>query len=469
MPTRTTYLAATINGFAITRILSAQCAYSWKRSFPEATIYVPLAPQNTETWQASHAYGTGAYVKPTTRNGHMYVVTVAGTSGGSQPSWPPTNGGTVTNGSVTFRESGIDIVYDDEIEISMGAGNNVVRFRGLFRKFTYSLFPRAVGLVCFGYLVRAHDYENIEGTPELGGLSLFDLVGSVTATDADVVQAVLTRVGITYTGGDIDGTGVTWGSRSDLHRYPYVWRAGMLPGVEVVSTGYGGVGQKALDYIQEWDKVSAVFVDATHASGFYRTYETVNGVFRALIGGRPRSSVDFTFSEGIDIEQNGVGTREYPMANAAYVTGADFPGIAGANPVRNVDFSTGAFVGQSSNPFQPTSLPVTYEFSSPFIEWALESDAGIGMNCERVGNALLQDLNRETVTASFRTPIDVLIQPGHTILVQGPGGQPDRLGLGEPLWVDSVTTGVDESGMFYQDIQGTGGGLADAYTPAPEG
>jgi hypothetical protein len=115
------------------------------------------------------------------------------------------------------------------------------------------------------------------------------------------------------------------------------------------------------------------------------------------------------------------------------------------------------------------TISVPYSFSSSFIEWALEADGGIGMNCERVGNALLQDLNRETVTATFRTPLDDLVKPGATMLVQGPGGQPDRLGIGEPLWVDEVTSGVDENGMFYQDLTGTGGGLPDAHTPAPSG
>lgn len=470
MPTRTTYLAATVNGFAITRILSAQCTYSWKRVFPEAIINVPLAPQNVTAWQASHAYGIGAYVKPTTRNGHVYVAVNAGTSGASQPTWPTTNGGTVTNGGVTWRESGVDIVYDDAIVITMGAGNNVARFIGLFRGFSYSLYQRAVGLRCFGYLVRAHEYENIAGTQEFGGLSLFDLTGTFTPTDEAVVRAVLTAAGVSYTSGNILGTGVTWGSRTGLdRRYVYVWRAAMMPGANVVAIGYGGVGQKALDYIAEWDKVSAVYVDATHAAGFYRLYETVTGVYRSLIGGRPRNTVDFTFSEGVDIESNGIGTRDYPVANAAYVTGADFPNIVGANPVRNVNGST--FVGQQSNPFQVyPGRTVTYEFSSPFIEWALEADGGAGMNCERVGNALLADLNRETVTAQFRTPRDDLIKPGHTMLVQGPGGQPDRLGIGEPLWVDSVVTGVDENGMFYQDLTGTGGGLASDFpTPAPAG
>lgn len=468
MPTRSTYLAATINGSALTRMLSASTTSSWKRQFPDATIVVPRVPQNVSTWVASHAYGVGAYVKPTTRNGHVYRVTVAGTSGASQPSWPTTNDATVTNGGVTFQESGADVVYNDPVVLTMGAGNNVARFKGLVRKLGYSLFPRGVAIQCVGYLTLVHEFQNTDGTPDIGGLSLEALTGTATPTDQAVVLAVLARTGISsalYTG-NIGGTGVTWGSRSVLQNYHYVWRAGMMPGANVVVSGYGGVGQSALDYIQLWDKVSAVYVNATSPAGFYRTYETVNGIFRSLIGGRPRSTQDFTFSEGVDIEAAGQGTREFPIANAVYVTGADF-GITGANPVRNVDGST--FVGQSSNPFQPSTRPVSYEFSSPFIEWALESDGGIGMNCERVGNALLLDMNRETVTVRFRTPRDVLVTPGMTILVQGPGGQPDRLGIGEPLWVDEVTVSIDESGSFSQDITGTGGGTPDAYTPAPDG
>lgn len=471
MPTGATYLAATINGFAITRILSARCTYSWKRSYPDATIYVPRAPQNVSTWAATTAYGIGAYVRPTSRNGHIYKAVGAGTSGGSQPTFPTANDGTVTDATVTWQEWGVDIIYDDVVTITMGVGShNVQRFGGLFRQFNYSLYPQAVGLACFGYLVRAQEYENLEGTPQYGGLALIDLTGTDTPTDSAVIKAVLTKAGIssalTSSGANILGTGVTWGSRQDIHRFVYVWRAGMLPGANAVQTGWGGVGQRALDYIQEWDKVSAVFVDTSHASGFYRTYETVSGVYRQLIGGRPRNTVDLTFSEGVDIEQGAESSRMYPLANAAYVTGADF-GITGANPVRNANGST--FVGQSSNPFQPNTKPVTYEFSSSFIEWALEADGGAGMNCERVGNALLQDLNRETVTAHFRTPRDDLIKPGMTVLVQGPGGQPDLLGMGEPLWVDEVTTTVDENGSFYQDVQGTGGGLPDSFTPAPPG
>jgi hypothetical protein len=60
------------------------------------------------TWQASHAYnnfrsaGQPSLVVPTVANGHVYACYTAGTSAGSEPTWPTTNGVTVTDGGVTW-------------------------------------------------------------------------------------------------------------------------------------------------------------------------------------------------------------------------------------------------------------------------------------------------------------------------------------------------------------------------------
>jgi hypothetical protein len=43
-------------------------------------------------WAATHAYALGDRVAGTPRNGHVYVVTVAGTSGASAPVFPTTSG-----------------------------------------------------------------------------------------------------------------------------------------------------------------------------------------------------------------------------------------------------------------------------------------------------------------------------------------------------------------------------------------
>lgn len=43
---------------------------------------------------------------PTISNGHLYTVRVPGTSGTTEPGWPLAVGGEVTDGTVTWRESG---------------------------------------------------------------------------------------------------------------------------------------------------------------------------------------------------------------------------------------------------------------------------------------------------------------------------------------------------------------------------
>lgn len=403
MPTRRTSLAATLDGLPLSGILTAKVRYGWKMRVPECTILVRADPR---------------------------------------PGTP---------------------LYDKSVVLTMGAGaHNVVRFRGVFRRYSYALWPHAIGLEFRGYLARAEEYQNHERGTGGDGLLPQDFMGTATPTDQVAVRAALTKAGVIYTSGNIVGTGATWASRSLTNIKSFVWRSGT--GTYGLAGPFAGAGQSALDFIEQWDRASAVYTSPTAPVGFYRTFESVNGVYRALIGGRPRSTPALTFSEGIDLEADSSSTREFPVANAALVTGADFG--EGSGPVRNYD-SLGNFLGQSSNPYQLASRSVVYGFEAPMIEWGTEADGGVGMNCERVGNALLADLNRETVNIRFRTPRDELINPGMTILVQGPGGAPDRLGIGEPLWVDEVTTFIDEDGGFHQEVSATGGGLPDGYTPPP--
>lgn len=56
-------------------------------------------------WAASTSYSVDDVRIPTTPNDHIYVVTVAGTSGDSEPTWP-TDGSTVVDGSVTWKDAG---------------------------------------------------------------------------------------------------------------------------------------------------------------------------------------------------------------------------------------------------------------------------------------------------------------------------------------------------------------------------
>lgn len=50
-------------------------------------------------WSGSASYSLGDLVAPTTPNGYIYKVTVAGTSAGTEPTWPTSFGTTVTDGN----------------------------------------------------------------------------------------------------------------------------------------------------------------------------------------------------------------------------------------------------------------------------------------------------------------------------------------------------------------------------------
>lgn len=53
-------------------------------------------------WASSTALSLGAYRCPTSPNGYAYVVTSAGTSGTTEPTWPTSVGNTVTDGTVVW-------------------------------------------------------------------------------------------------------------------------------------------------------------------------------------------------------------------------------------------------------------------------------------------------------------------------------------------------------------------------------
>lgn len=59
-------------------------------------------------WTATTAYSDGDRAKPTSGNlnGFFYEATTAGTSAGSEPTWPTTIGGTVTDGTVVWTNAG---------------------------------------------------------------------------------------------------------------------------------------------------------------------------------------------------------------------------------------------------------------------------------------------------------------------------------------------------------------------------
>lgn len=65
-----------------------------------ATYYEGCDPA---AWVTVTNYAVGDVVRPTTRNGYVYEATAdAGSSGGSEPTWPTTPGNTVVDGGITW-------------------------------------------------------------------------------------------------------------------------------------------------------------------------------------------------------------------------------------------------------------------------------------------------------------------------------------------------------------------------------
>lgn len=81
----------------------------------------------TVTWvhdgNASTSVSNTIYREPTTPNGHVYKVVTAGTSGGSEPTWPTTTGATVTDGTVTWQETGVSALLRSMMQIFGAPGS----------------------------------------------------------------------------------------------------------------------------------------------------------------------------------------------------------------------------------------------------------------------------------------------------------------------------------------------------------
>jgi len=345
--------------------------------------------------------------------------------------------------------------YDQVLTVVMGAGTNTItRFVGLVREFKYHANPQSCTTIARGYLTRAIEYENGDESgynpwTGSGGLFIPDLVGTLTGTAGQIIQAVLSRANVPFVAGNIADSGVQYGGGL-LVVIPFIWRSGGS-GINAVPMA-ADQGETAMSYIERFDAIDAQ-LDAVNPNdgGRYRTFETLAGqVFRTRVGGRPQASPDFTLTEGTDI-LDGQFTRSITQTrNYFVVKGQD----------RGSNLGPFNYALQSSNPFQPPGTKHTYQFSSDMVERGLDSDPGTGMSCQTLAGALELEYNREIVSGWVETFRDDTFGIAQTHLVQGgPGGTVGSLGLAENVWVQSLDITVDERG-FTQRLTYLGGGLA---------
>jgi hypothetical protein len=298
-----------------------------------------------------------------------------------------------------------------EVEIWLGAthGTAALSFAGFIVDFNYTLYPRAVALVCRGYLTKAERVivpeEDAGNDPDRPGVDLSN------RTDSQQVQYVIDACGLAgryeTLGGMAHVLGTSTGFRAKGAKAQFVWKR----------------GQTGLDYIQELDKM---------ALGF-RTFESGDRIIREQISARPPTgAAEIVFSEGVDIERASATHSVKDAKNRVVVTGYDH----GTGPVKAI--ATAA---------HPHPVPgVEYDtltFSSPLIERATEADAGQGLSCEEKARQLIYEVDSVILTAEFTTPRDTRVRPGAWFgLIT-----PDRLELQQNVWVQHVTRRVDDSGF----------------------
>lgn len=70
--------------------------------------------KRAQRWTASASLTLGTKIMPTVRMGRIFEVSIEGTTGSTEPSWTDEDEAEVSNGSVTFTESGTDFtnIYD---------------------------------------------------------------------------------------------------------------------------------------------------------------------------------------------------------------------------------------------------------------------------------------------------------------------------------------------------------------------
>lgn len=81
----------------------------------------------------STAYAVGDVVRPATPNGHLYRCIIAGTSGGSPPTFPTVSGNTVADGTVTWAEIGRGITQVDAADTTWPGSTITARKAVVYR------------------------------------------------------------------------------------------------------------------------------------------------------------------------------------------------------------------------------------------------------------------------------------------------------------------------------------------------
>ena len=92
------------------------------------TLTVTAADSWGTTWAASTAYSVGDIIRPTSGNGYVYRCVVAGTSGGSEPTFSTVAYQTTTDNTVTWATIGVVVIQFDAANVSWASSTITARY-----------------------------------------------------------------------------------------------------------------------------------------------------------------------------------------------------------------------------------------------------------------------------------------------------------------------------------------------------
>lgn len=173
-------------------------------AIPTSADDVFFTAKPAPTWAATTAYSLAAIVSPVTGNGYFYECTTAGTTAGTEPTWPTVVGNTVTDGTVvwTCRAS----------TVTIAAGNtgaktlNCTGFTGtLAGADAFNVYGNVTLVAGMTVTYNATMIFNATATLVSAGKTLGSITVAITGITVTLGDAYSTTIGsITVTAGTFD-------------------------------------------------------------------------------------------------------------------------------------------------------------------------------------------------------------------------------------------------------------------------
>lgn len=154
---------------ALSNELSTASGYTAGGATVTGSFALTAANSWASTAATSTAYTVGQIRRPSAGNGFLYRCVVAGTSGGSAPTWPTVVGTTVADGSVTWLNVGVALVVLDLADATLWTSFSAGPYRYLV------VSDRTPGTAATQPLIGFFDF----GSNQTGGGGNFDLATPV--------------------------------------------------------------------------------------------------------------------------------------------------------------------------------------------------------------------------------------------------------------------------------------------------